>query len=177
MRGLRRTERFETDKPSNRNLKRKQREMAELETGGQELRSACDTKRLSGERKRRKLSTGIGRDAWKQAKRKRKGRGRKKPTSTEGTADRGEREEGKRKSGRLSSQKRAEADERKRKASRKARKRSGREEAEKKGSTGGTAVGAKPGRMKGNKQEAEYEEPGKKAWETRLGKTGKTVKA
>ena len=76
--------------------------------------------------------------------------------STGGTAARGEREEGKRKSRRLSSQKQAEADERKRKASRKARKRSGREKAEKKGSTGGTAVGAKPGRMKGNKQKAEY---------------------
>ena len=49
--------------------------------------------------------------------------------------------------------------------------------AEKKGSTGGTAVGAKPGRMKGNEQKTEYEEPGKKAWETRLGRTGKTVKA
>ena len=102
-----------------------------------------------------------------------KGRGRKKPTSTEGTAARGKREEGKRKSRRLSSQKRAEADERKQKTSRKARKRSGYKEAEKKGSTGGTAVGAKPGRMKGNEQEAEYEEPGKKAWETRLGRTGK----
>ena len=34
-------------------------------------------------------------------------------------------------------------------------------------------MGAKPGRMKGNEQEAEYEEPGKKAWETRLGRTGK----
>ena len=65
-------------------------------------------------------------------------------------------------------------DERNRKASGKP----GREaKAEKKGSTGGTAVGAKPGRMKGNEQEAEYEEPGKRAWETRLGRTGKTVKA
>ena len=36
--------------------------------------------------------------------------------STGGTADRGEREEGKRKNGKLSSQNRAEADERKRKA-------------------------------------------------------------
>ena len=97
--------------------------------------------------------------------------------STEGTAARGKREEGKRKCRRLSSQKRAEADERKQKASRKARKRSGRKKAEKKGSTGGTAVGAKPGRMKGNEQEAEYEEPGKKAWETRRERTGKTVKA
>ena len=77
MRGLRRTEKFKTDKPSNQNLKRKQRGMAELETGGRELRSACDTKQKSGERKRRKLSTGIGRDAWKQAKWKRKAKGTK----------------------------------------------------------------------------------------------------
>ena len=77
MRGLRRTEKFKTDKPSNRNLKRKQRGLAELETGGQKLRSACDTKQPQGERKRRKLSTGIGRDAWKQAKRKRKTKGTK----------------------------------------------------------------------------------------------------
>ena len=75
MRGLRRTEKFKTDKPSNQNLKRKQRGMAELETGGHELRSACDTKQRSGERKRRKLSTGIGRKAWKQAGRKRKTKG------------------------------------------------------------------------------------------------------
>ena len=34
-------------------------------------------------------------------------------------------------------------------------------------------MGAKPGRMKGNEQEAEYEEPGKKAWEIRLERTGK----
>ena len=67
MRGLRRTEKFKTDKPSNQNLKRKQRGMAELETGGQELHSACDTKQRNGERKCRKLSTGIGRKAWKQA--------------------------------------------------------------------------------------------------------------
>ena len=173
MRGLRRTEKFKTDKPSNQNLKRKQRGMAELETGGQELRSACDTKQKNGERKRRKLSTGIGRDAWKQAKRKRKRRGRKEPKSTVRTAVRGKREEGKRKSRRLSSQNRAESGRKEAESEGKARKRSGREEAEKKGSTGGTAVGAKPGRMKGNEQEAEYEEPGKKAWETRPGRTGK----
>ena len=71
--------------------------------------------------------------------------------STEGTAVRGDREEGKGKNGRLSSQKQAGADERKRKASRKARKR------KQKGSTGGTAVGAKPGGTKGNEQRAEYE--------------------
>ena len=77
MRGLRRTKKFKTDKPSNRNLKRKQRGMAELETGGQELRSACDTKQKSGERKRRKLSTGIGRKAWKPARGPRKATGTK----------------------------------------------------------------------------------------------------
>ena len=77
MRGLRRTEKFKTDKPSNRNLKRKQRGAAELETGGRKLRSACDTKQKNGERKRRKLSTGIGRKAWKQVGRKRKTKGTK----------------------------------------------------------------------------------------------------
>ena len=51
----------------------------------------------------------------------------------------------------------------------KARKRSGREEAEKKGRTGGTAVGAKPGGTKGNEQEAEYENR-----ERRHGKPGWT---
>ena len=58
---------------------------------------------------------------------------------------------GKGKHGRLSSQNRGSATERERKAGGKARKR------KRKGSTGGTAVGAKPGRMKGNEQEAEYE--------------------
>ena len=43
-----------------------------------------------------------------------------------------------------------EADERKRKKKGKGRKR------KQKASTGGTAVGAKPGRTKGNKQEAKY---------------------
>ena len=33
-------------------------------------------------------------------------------------------------------------------------------------------MGAKPGRMKGNKQEAEYEEPGRKTRETRSKRTG-----
>ena len=67
MRGLRRTEKFKTDKPSNQNLKRKPRGMAELETGGQKLRSACDTKQPQGERNCRELSTETGRSAWKQA--------------------------------------------------------------------------------------------------------------
>ena len=91
--------------------------------------------------------------------------------STGGTADRGEREEGKRKNGRLSSQNRNKSGRKKAEGKGKARKR------EQKGSTGGTAVGAKPGGMKGNKQEAEYEEPGKKTWETRLERTGKTKEA
>ena len=55
------------------------------------------------------------------------------------------------KDGRLSSQNQGKADERKRTEG-KAQKR------KQKGSTGGTAVGAKPGRMKGNRQKAEYEE-------------------
>ena len=60
-----------------------------------------------------------------------------------------------RKNRRLSSQNRKD---RRTKESRSGRGKPGREaKAEKKGSTGGTAVGAKPGRMKGNKQEAEYE--------------------
>ena len=100
--------------------------------------------------------------------------------STGGTADRGEREEGKGKNGRPSSQNRAEADERKRSEG-KARKR------EQKGSTGGTAVGAKPGGMKGNEQEAEYlktegkhgkpgrEERGKPKKRKRKGRTGEAA--
>ena len=35
-------------------------------------------------------------------------------------------------------------------------------------------MGANQGRAKGNKQEAEYEEPGKKTWETRTERTGKS---
>ena len=46
-----------------------------------------------------------------------------------------------------------------------------------KGSTGGTAVGAKPGGTKGNEQKAEYEEPGRKTRETRSERTGKTKEA
>ena len=69
-----------------------------------------------GERKRSKLSTKIEREAWQQAEQKRKSEGAARRTdSTEGTADRGKREAGKRKNGRLSSQNRTEADERKRK--------------------------------------------------------------
>ena len=38
-------------------------------------------------------------------------------------------------------------------------------------------MGAKPGRMKGNEQKAEYEEPGKKTRETRSERTGKAKEA
>jgi len=63
--------------------------MAELETGGQKLRSACDTKQLPGERNCRKLSTEAERDAWKQAKRK------ADKWAPERTTARGSRDEGK----------------------------------------------------------------------------------
>ena len=89
MRGLRRTEKFETDKPSNQNLKRKQRGAAELETEGRKLRSACDTKQKSGERKRRKLSTGTGRKAWKQAGEKGKATGTKETVEHRGNRRQG----------------------------------------------------------------------------------------
>ena len=38
-------------------------------------------------------------------------------------------------------------------------------------------MGAKPGGMKGNKQRAEYEEPGRKRWETRSERTGRAREA
>ena len=91
--------------------------------------------------------------------------------STGGTAVRGEREEGKGKSGRLSSQNRNRSGRKKAEGKGKARKR------EQEGSTGGTAVGAKPGGMKGNEQKAEYEEPGEKTRETRSEGTGRAKEA
>ena len=91
--------------------------------------------------------------------------------STGGTAVRGEREEGKGKNGRLSSQNRKRSGRKKANWKGKARKR------EQEGSTGGTAVGAKPGGMKGNEQEAEYEEPGEKTRETRSEGTGRAKEA
>ena len=83
-------------------------------------------------------------------------------------------------------QNREEKERKNRKLSSRNRKRSRRKEADwkgkarrrkQKGSTGGTAVGAKPGGMKGNEQKAEYEEPGRKTWETRSERTGKTKEA
>ena len=57
-----------------------------METGGRRLCSACDTKQRAEKGNRRKLSTGIERG---------KQRGRKELERTEGTAVRGDREEGK----------------------------------------------------------------------------------
>ena len=95
----------------------------------------------------------------------------KEEKSTGGTAVRGEREEGKGKNGRLSSQNRNRSGRKEAEGKGKARKR------EHEGSTGGTAVGAKPGGMKGNEQEAEYEEPGEKTRETRSEGTGRAKEA
>ena len=78
MRGLRRTEKFETDKPSNQNLKRKQRGTAELETGGRQLEVAPVTRNSEAEKGTAgRLSTDTGREAWKQAERKGKAKGTK----------------------------------------------------------------------------------------------------
>ena len=66
----------QTDKPSNQNLKRKPRGTAELETGGRRLsvapvtRNSEAAKGIAG-----CLSTGTGREAWKQAERKGKAKG------------------------------------------------------------------------------------------------------
>ena len=91
--------------------------------------------------------------------------------STGGTAARGKREEGKRKGRRLSSQKRAEGDERNRKASGKPGREAEETKRKRREAPVSAAVGAKPGRMKGNEQEAEYEnrerEHGKPGWEER----------
>ena len=50
MPGLRRTEKFKMDKPSNLNLKRKQRGTAELETGGRQLKVAPVTRNSEAEK-------------------------------------------------------------------------------------------------------------------------------
>ena len=80
-------------------------------------------------------------------------------------------EEEEKKKQRLSSQNRNRSGRKKAESEGKARRR------EQKGSTGGTAVGAKPGGMKRNKQKAEYEEPGRKTRETRSERTEKTQEA
>ena len=122
------------------------------------MRNSCGSESRKGERKPSvEPSTGT----WKESMRNQAG---EKEETEEARAETGigkaavrrNREEKERKKQRLSS---------------KNRKRSGRKETDRKGkarrrkqkgSTGGTAVGAKPGGTKGNKQKAEYEEPGKK---------------
>ena len=104
---------------------------------------------------RRKLSTGIERG---------KRRGRKEPSRTEGTAVRGDREEGKGKSGRLSSQKQAEANERERKAGGKTRKRS---ESGKEGKHRWNSCGSEAGRDERKQTGSQVPEAGTEAWETR----------
>ena len=76
----------------------------------------------------------------------------------------------------LSSQKRAEGDERNRKASGKPGREADERKRKRREAPVSAAVGAKPGRMKGNEQEAEYEEPGENGWETSRGGTGKARK-
>ena len=81
----------QTDKPSNQNLKRKQRGMAELETGGRQLEVAPVTRNSGAEKGiAGRLSTGTGREAWKQAERKGKGSGTKETELHRGTHCEGE---------------------------------------------------------------------------------------
>ena len=115
---------------------------------------------MNGERNCRKLSTGIGRKAWKQAERKRKEAPKEPPTGENGKKGK-ERTEG-------------QVVRTKRKRTKESRSKGKARKRKHKGSTGGTAVGVKPGGMKGNKQKAEYEEPGKKTRETRSERTGRT---
>ena len=96
--------------------------------------------------------------------------GRKNRSTGKATERQGQ-EEGNGRNRRLSSQNRKRRDRKGTGRKGKARRR------EHKGSTGGTAVGAKPGGMKGNKQRAEYEEPGKKTWEIRSERTGKSQRS
>ena len=120
MRGLRRTEKFKTDKPSNLNRSESDGEPAKPKgrpgRTGQPLRGEPD----AGERKNRELSTRAGRSAWKQARRKGKAGKRERNGSTEGTTAGGDREAGKSGGRKLSSQKGTEADERKRRGTEKA---------------------------------------------------------
>ena len=85
-------------KPSNQALSDKQRGTADTRKGRPGRWGSTVGRYSVGERNCRKLSTEIGRKAWKQAGRKRKSKeAARQKDSTEGTADRGKREEGKRK--------------------------------------------------------------------------------
>ena len=110
---------------------------------------------MDGEKNCSKPSTRIGRKAWKQAGQKRKKAPEEPPTGENGKKGK-ERTEGQ--VVRTGTEWTKESE-----GKGKARKR------KQKGSTSGTAVGAKLGRMKGNKQKAEYEET-----KVKHGKLGRT---
>ena len=113
-----------TTKPSNPNLRRKRRGRPswKQEAGGCVVPVTRNSERrteIAGS-----LSTGIGRTAWKQAERKKRGSGTKETEPHRRNRRQGRSGRGEKKDGRLSSQKQAEANERERKAGGKARKRS-----------------------------------------------------
>ena len=113
---------------------------------------------MNGERIRRELSTGIRKEGMETGRtergRARKPKGREAAPKEPPTGENGKK--GKERTESQVVRTGTEADERKQKGKGKARKR------KHKGSTGGTAVGAKPGGMKRNEQKAEYEEPGER---------------
>ena len=166
----------QTEKPSNLNLRRKLRGRPSWKQEAGSCESACDTKRRSGERDRRKLSTGIGRAAWKQAGRKRKGSG-PRGTGAHGQNHRqgwpGRRE---RKDGRLSSQNRVEAEKTKRRRGESPEAKRTRGSGEE-GKHRWNSCGSEAGRGERKRTGSQVPEPGRKAWETRLDGTGRAEEA
>ena len=129
--------------------------------------STCEASAWNGKRNCRKLSTKAGTEAWKQAEGnadqwKPKGRSSTGKNRCEGKPGRREK-----KKQRLSSQN-LNGNRTKERGTQGKHLRE--VERRKKVSTCGTAVGAKQGRAKGNKQKAEYEEP-----KEMHGKPGKTI--
>ena len=95
----------QTDKPSNQNLKRKPRGTAELETGGRRLEVAPVTRNSGAEKGIAGcLSTGTGREAWKQAEQKGKATGTKGTVAHRGAHCEGETGRGEKKKQRPSSE-------------------------------------------------------------------------
>ena len=93
------------DKPSNLNLKRKPRGTAELETGGRQPRVAPVTRNSGAEKGiAGSLSTGTGREAWKQAEQKGKAAGTKETVAHRGAHCEGETGRGEKKKQRPSSE-------------------------------------------------------------------------
>ena len=117
------------------------------------MRNSCGSESRKGERK---PSAEPSTRTWKEGMRNQAGeKGEteeaRAETGTGKAAVRQNREEKERKNRRLSSKNRKRSGRKETDRKGKARKR------KQKGSTGGTAVGAKPGGTKGNKQKAEYE--------------------